>query len=177
MSQLEGSINRPAAVLGAGPNLLDDFPKLPEGCVLFGVNHHAQLFTDLDYMVSNDDVTIGRDLAHEMAWRHTRAIRISRHKKQSDIVIDVPFWDAGMSSSTAIWSACWMVNGPIYLCGLDCWLSKRTHFYMHEPGVGSVTRSSKEHKQQIYIQGLTKLRDPNRIRVFSGALTEVFETA
>lgn len=160
---------QPAAVLGGGPSLVEDLKRLPPGCVLIAVNHHALLFCKAEFMVYNDQPT--GDLA--AAVRAGQAIRVSP-EPTSDIQFDVPVWTGFYSSNTATWFALWLGCDPVLLCGMDCYQGevKYCHPYQHdEPNF----HYGLEHHLRPWIEeGWAMLPHVERVRAMSGPLVSVF---
>ncbi len=118
---------QPIAVLGGGPSLPDDVGRLPAGCVMIMVNYHAVRILRPDYMVFMDspsNIEISID-----TYYNFKGPRISQLTNWSDYILDVPYWDGGISSSLATWLACYMGGNPVLLAGMDCYSQKKPYFY------------------------------------------------
>lgn len=93
---------QPAAVLGGGPSLPADMARLPKGCILIAVNHHAFRLCRPDFMVYNDHPGSSSEL--EAAVKAAQAVRVSP-EPTSDIAFDGEVWTGFYSSNTAAWFA------------------------------------------------------------------------
>ena len=164
-------LGRPAAVLGGGPSLPEDLKRLPEGCLLIAVNHHAFHFCRPDYMVYNDAPETNP--LQEKAVREHRAIHVSP-EPTSDVLFDVDVWTGFFSSNTAAWFALWMGCSPVILCGMDCYQGpvkhcppSTYHSEMFEFPLDFYTRPWIE-------EGRHCLPHVERVKVMSGPLIELF---
>lgn len=141
---------RKAAVLGGGPSLPEQLELLPEGVTLFGVNHHASLLVDCDYICFNDPW--GADLVAGLP-----GVKISRHADLADIHVDV----CAISAILAVEAARRLGFNYIYLCGMD--ISGR-HF--HDDGPTNINFD--DHMRQW------RQLDPTGLHALAGPLTELF---
>jgi len=162
----------PAAVLGGGPSLPDDFKRIPHQAILIAVNYHAFYYCRPDFMVYNDCPESDPLLA--IAVQEHRAVHVSP-EPTTDIVFDVPIWTGFFSSNTATWFALWMGCDPVILCGMDCYQGEKKHC------VPSTHDSpSFHHPLDFYTRPWVEdcrnsVPHPERIRVVSGPLVDLFE--
>ena len=163
---------RPAAILGGGPSLPGDMDRLPDGCVLFSVNHHAlEIGVPADYLVYNDDPESSTKL---WAWVQTfKGMRFSTHET-SDVYFDVEVWTGFYSSHTATWLALYMGCNPVLLCGMDCYQGDVKHCHPGEPKSHSHDQPLEHHLRPWREDGLNLLPNVERVRAMSGPLVGVF---
>ena len=171
MSELKDRyVGRAAAVLGGGPSLPSDMERLPEGCVLIAVNHHAQLLCQPDFMVYNDHPSVNADLLRLV--EDGRVMRVS-NEPTSDVIFDVEVWMGFYSSNTAAWFGVWLGCDPVILCGMDCYQGERKYF--HEYVDGPHLHQEADHYLRPWTEdGRARLIHPERVRVMSGPLVPVF---
>jgi len=162
---------RAAAVLGGGPSLPDDIVKLPPGCLLIAVNHHAQYLCKPDFMVYNDHRE-GQDDELRRAILAGNVIRVSA-EPESDIEFDVDVWTGFYSSNTATWFACWMGCDPVILCGMDLYQSEQAYFhdYVDKP---HFHYPLSHHIAPWIEEAKSRLPGWERVRAMSGPLVSVF---
>jgi hypothetical protein len=162
----------PAAVLGGGPSLPDDLAGVPAEAVLIAVNYHAFYYCQPDFMVYND--TPETNPLQVQAVREHRAVHVSP-EPTTDIVFDVPnVWTGFFSSNTATWFGLWIGCDPVILCGMDCYQGPLKHcppstYYspMFDMPLDFYTRPWVEDCRNSVVH-------PERIRVMSGPLVDVF---
>ena len=163
---------RPAAVLGGGPSLPDDFARLPKNCLLIAVNYHAEAIgITPEYMVYND-----RPEDDPVLWEAAKnfgGIRVSPDPT-SDVDFDMEVWTGSYSSNTATWFALWLGCDPVILCGMDCYQGDRVypHEYRHDCPVFHYPLE--DHLRPWQEEGVHKLPHVERVRVMSGPLGRVF---
>lgn len=164
----------PGAILGGGPSLWRDMERLPAGCKLFAVNHHALMIgVDADYLVYNDDP--GDDTPDLLAAVESfRGVRLSPHVT-SDVLFDVPVWTGFYSSNTAAWIALYMGCDPVILCGMDCYQGdvKYCHAYSHY--IAPFDYPLDDHLRPWIEDGKNLLPHVERVRVMSGPLSLIFK--
>lgn len=154
------------AVLGGGPALVDDIkavrPRLLREGVLVGVNQHA-LLLPLEYIVYQD----------KELWPILKghAPVISHHKEMCDIWSGiVP--DFGFSGGTAVWIADYLGFDEIYICGCDNYMTNRRYWHSKlgdlriEEGISNI---------QAWIKVRDYMKNPDKVFVASGCLTQVFK--
>ncbi len=161
---------RPAAVLGGGPSLPADMQRLPPGCVLIAVNHHARLLCRPDFMVYNDHPDDFSGL--QAALEDKGVIRVSP-EPTSHIEFDVDVWTGFYSSNTATWFAIWLGCDPVILCGMDCYQGEQKYFHEYEDGPH--LHQEQDHYIRPWIEeARARLLHPERVRAMSGPLVKVF---
>lgn len=164
-------LGQPAAVLGGGPSLPDDMRRLPLGCLLIAVNHHAFHVCQPDFMVYNDHPTSTPELL--AAVQSARAVRVSPDPT-TDIVFDVDVWTGFYSSNTAAWFALWMGCNPVILCGMDCYQGDVKYFHPYQIDVPSL-HYPLDHHLRPWIEDARHLCPyPERLKAMSGPLVKVF---
>jgi hypothetical protein len=172
MSSLQDRyIGRPAAVLGGGPSLPDDFARLPERCVLIAVNYHAFHLCQPDFMVYNDQPESDPLLLEAVCNR--KATLVSSDPT-SDIHFDVPVWTGFYSSNTAAWFALWMGCNPVILCGMDCYQGEAKYFHSYQHDVPVFHYPLDHHLRPWYEEGKARLPHVERLRAMSGPLAQIF---
>lgn len=160
--------NRPVAVLGGGPNLQDDFLSIPDDSVLVAVNHHCQVALKIipDVIVFCDHPNRVQALNHAVNQVPYNR-RLSILESVSGMQIDTPVWYAGFSSTLAAWFSCWITDGPVYLCGMDCYSTGK-----YADGSDSVHQGKHAVNGQLdrWRDGILTLRMPERIVACSGPI-------
>ncbi|OGO26434.1 MAG: hypothetical protein A2136_05520 [Chloroflexi bacterium RBG_16_54_11] len=163
-------IGRPAAVLGGGPSLPDDMKKLPNGCVLIAVNHHALLLCQPEFMVYNDPPGVSGPL--EEAIRTAQVIKVSP-EPTSDVKIDMEVWTGFYSSNLATWLALWLGCDPVILCGMDCYQGEKKYFHDYEDGP-HLHYPLAHHISPWVEDAKNRLPGWERVKVMSGPLANIF---
>jgi len=162
---------RPAAVLGGGPSLIADMARLPAGCLLIAVNHHARLCCQPDYMVYNDHPEGWEDDLREAIEQG--GVTLVSPEPTSDIVFDVLVWTGSYSSNTATWFALWMGCDPVFLCGMDLYQGERAYFHDYEDRPHF--HYPLEHHLRPWIEeARSALPGWKRVRAMSGPLIDIF---
>lgn len=164
-------VGRTAAVLGGGPSLPGDMERLPNGCLLIAVNHHARLLCQPDYMVYND--TPDTDPLLKEAVK-AKDVTLVSPDPTSDIKFDTDVWTGFYSSNTAAWFALWMGCDPVILCGMDCYQGDNKYFHDYSHDVPSFHYPLDDHLRPWIEDGHRRLPHVERLRVMSGPLARVF---
>lgn len=168
MSELrERYAGRPAAVLGGGPSLPGDVARLPEGCILIGVNYHAGFLVAPEFMVYNDQPESDPRLLE--AVKAFDGIRVSPDPS-SDVEFDVPVWTGFYSSNTATWLALWMGCDPVILCGMDCYQGERVYFHEYHHDSPAFHYPLDDQLRPWLEDGKHLLPNRERVRVMSGPM-------
>lgn len=163
---------RPAAVLGGGPSLPADMQRLPPGCLLIAVNHHAAYLCQPDYIVYNDHPDVWPEDMRELIERGA-VTRVSP-EPTSDVDFDVEVWTGFFSSNTAAWFALWLGCDPVILCGMDCYQGERVYFHEYEHDCPVFHMPLDHHLAPWLEDGRKLLPHVERLRAMSGPLTNVF---
>ena len=165
---------RPAAVLGGGPSLPADMARLPKGCLLIAVNHHAFQLCRPHFMVYNDQpgVDVTSQGLREEVIAH-RAVLVSP-EPTSDIEFDVDVWTGFYSSNTATWFALWLGCDPVLLCGMDLYQGEQKYFHEYNHDVPCFHYSLEHHLRPWQEEGRFRLPPVGRVRAMSGPLGNVF---
>lgn len=172
MSQYQNRYaGRAAAVLGGGPSLPDDLKRLPEGCLLIAVNHHAQRLVKPDFMVYNDHFEHLEAQLQEAVLRGD-VTRVSP-EPSSDIEFDVPVWTGFYSSNTATWFALWLGCDPVILCGMDLYQGERAYFHEYED-LPHFHLPLEHHIRPWIEEAKNLLPGWQRVRAMSGPLVGIF---
>ena len=173
LSEMKGKhAGRAAGVLGGGPSLPEDMKRLPKECLLIAVNYHALHYCEPTYMVYNDEPKTN-PLMEQAVLEH-RVIHVSP-EPTSDVLFDVPnVWTGFFSSNTAAWFALWLGCDPVILCGMDCYQGKvkhcppsTYHSPMFDMPLDFYTRPWSEDCRN-------SVSHPERLRVMSGPLVDLF---
>lgn len=163
---------RPAAVLGGGPSLPEDMKKLPEGCILIAVNHHALQLCKPRFIVYNDQPESDPLLMEAISDKSI--IKVSP-EPTSDIKFDLDVWTGFYSSNTAAWFALWMGCEPVILCGMDLYQGEQKYFHPTTMDVPCFHYPLADHIRPWVEEGKNLLPHVDRLRVMSGPLTNVFQ--
>ncbi len=128
--------NKPIAVLGGGPNVIEDVKRLPEGTIKISVNNHANKIVACGYMVFLDNPDNCNPLLKGV--NDFTGIRVTPGNKQKhgDISFNPEDFPAcSISSTFALWFAEYIGGNPVILCGMDLFQNKKQTHSDSEPGV------------------------------------------
>ena len=135
---------------------------MPADAVLIGVNQHAMLL-QLDFVVAQDDAVV--------AMLREYNVPILAPKRLDGVIWSGVCPDFGFSGMDAVWIADFLGCDPVYVAGVDCFTGARRYWH-------SVDAATQKLGQRDTMSGWHKVRDhlrrPDRVRVLSGPLTEVF---
>jgi len=116
----------PVAVLGGGPNVIDDIKLLPEETILISVNHHAQKVIDCNYMVFLDNPDNCKPLLDGIVDFGGIRITPGYCEKYGDIdIVGNEFQPCPISAIYALCFAEYTGAGPVILCGFDMYQNKK----------------------------------------------------
>lgn len=163
---------RPAAVLGGGPSLPEDLKRLPQGCTLISVNHHALRLCQPDILVYLDWPENFPEL--EQAVRDFTGLRVSPHPSSDVLLPKGEWWDGGFSSTTAAWLGCRMGAEPVILCGMDCYQGEHKYFYERSGFYHPVFDYPVADHVRGWRPALKRCPNPQKIKAMGGPLTELF---
>lgn len=160
-------------MLGGGPNLPGDLERIPGDAVLIAVNCHALSLVYVDYLCFCDDPA-GWDPELRNVVEGYAGQRLTFVPGWGDWDFDVPFLYGGMAGTFATWCACYMTDGPVLLCGMDCFQSDRVYFYS-DPEARHVCQDYPvaDHLAAWRVC-LSECLEPGRIWAVSGPLVGVF---
>lgn len=153
--------DRPILVIGGGPSVNADLPRLVEvgvkpACVISANAHGAkQQFFPVDVGVNVDK---RHNLLHVPMEQHMReglpgAIIVNKHSWADYRLPDWRF--VGNSGLTAIALACVLGGNPVICTGIDFWHGGRQYFH---------TPAEPEKRKRPEIRGAVVARDRDRIR-------------
>lgn len=152
------------AVLGGGPTLLADLRRLPEDCLLVGVNQHTMLL-NLDYLVFQD-----REIYPVV--QESDAPLCTHHRDLAQIYTGiVP--DFGLSGATAVWMAEYLGASQIIVCGCDNYTAGRRYWHSKPNQMSAADGYS---GIEVWHQVRRLMARPEAVRVMSGPLCEVFKS-
>ena len=182
LSELKDAHKEAVVVVGGSPSAEADVSEVLTrngGFVVVSANQHAYLlgFIPVDYFVflgKPDKVTINFDHRKTLlpyAQEPRGATRVSPHEKWSDVEFDVRPWHRGFTGHLAVWFACWITSGPVYICGMDCYVGEKPYF--HDQGNEMMPRFPKENHLREWNRGIKEFRNPERVEVISGPLKEL----
>lgn len=161
----------PAAVLGGGPSLPEDLARLPKKCLLISVNYHALRICRPSFMVYNDQPENDPEMLQALEDR--TVIKVSP-EPSSDILFDVKVWTGFYSSNTAAWFALWIGCDPVILCGMDLYQGDQVYFHPTDRDVPCFHYPLDHHMRPWIEDGRNLLPHPERLRVMSGPLVNIF---
>lgn len=162
-----------AAILGGGPSLPGDMARLPKDCTLIAVNHHALRLCKPDYLVYMDDPA--KVAALEAGLAAFRGKKINPKADLSDVELPKgKMWDAGFSSTFAVWFALWMGFETVILCGMDLYQGKKKYFYERTGFYHPCFDDPLENHVRAWRLVLKYCPNPERVRAMSGPLVDVF---
>lgn len=119
--------DRAVAIVGGGSTVINDLSFVPPDSVIISVNHYTHILDiECDYMVFADNPNARENIKEAMDRNHGK--RVSIYQPWSDFDLDIQPYFIGMSITMAIWLACHVTSGKVYLCGVDCCTSNPTHF-------------------------------------------------
>ena len=128
----------------AGPSLPAHLEKLPTGCALFGINHHASRLVDCDYIVFNDEHTW--ELVKDLPGK-----KISQFAGKNDILVEGH--KNALSAIVAMREARDMGFDEIYIAGADC---SDAGFYPQYVG-GKHPRTERAHLKHWMFEDFTNV--------------------
>ncbi|OGW38989.1 MAG: hypothetical protein A2010_08475 [Nitrospirae bacterium GWD2_57_9] len=160
---------RPAAVLGGGPSLPADLPRVPPGAVLISVNHHALRYIHADYTVFLDDLARMPMPGDEI--RSKGGLFVTRQPEMDIDLGGSTWWQGRFSSHLACWFACWLGCSPVLLCGMD--LYRNPIPPGDDPRNQAYQTPLAEHLAG-WREAFQRCPHPERIRAMSGPLVAIF---
>jgi len=157
----------PAVIMGGGPTLQADLANVPVGAVVIQVNHHNPRPSRADYLVFMDAPEKFPQL--RMAIEATPAMLISTRREWTDVDLGgAKWWNGRFTGHLATWLGCWMGCDPVILCGFDC-------YQVRPPGsMDSAYDMPLEKHLEEWRQAFERCPNPERIRVVSGPLLDIF---
>lgn len=172
---------QPILVIGGGPSVTKDLPKLAAwgvkpGCVISANDHgRHQKYFPLDLAVNCDKLHCLRKLPMEGIMRALGVPVINRHSWANYRLVDWSF--AGNSGLTAVAVACALGGHPVIVTGIDMWNGGRLYF--HD---GSKPKPLKERHMRagvtrhdlMKLQPLKQFAQGAHVRPVSGPLTSMF---
>lgn len=142
-------------VLGGAPSLPEHLKLIPENAILFGVNYHASLLIDCDYIVFNDPVD----------YSHLNGKKVSRFRELSDI-----YYDSPVGQNSAIVAARFALEigcNPVILAGIELYQGDG---YFHD-----LERTNRGHNLPLNQQLKEWEAVPKKkVKAIDGPLVEVF---
>lgn len=165
-------MGQPAAILGGGPSLLYDIPRLPQEFIEFAVNEHPfQVgITNPDYLVFMDDPNDNPRLMRAIAGSKGTPVTFNLHYTDIDLrgVPDAIYRGSGI---IAAWLALWMGCDPVYLCGMDLYQGEKK--YCHAENDYQDLPIYQTPLEEHYKRWRT-LPHQERLKPLSGPLTTIF---
>lgn len=163
---------RAAAVLGGGPSLGSDISKLPDDCLLIGVNDHA-LHVCTPHVLVHMDNDFEKYPALGAALEQFDGEVVSPFEN-SHVRLPKGWWDGGFSSTLATWLACSRGYEPVILCGMDCYQGEVKYCHERPDFYHPVFDFPLENHLRAWRLAFRKCPNPGVIRAMSGPLVEVF---
>jgi hypothetical protein len=116
-------IDRPIAVIGSGPSVMDDFKKVPKDAICFAVNFHflEKGIFDFEYLAFLDDPHRGINAESKVKY-YSRfdGLRFSNKMDWTDVYcVDEEPLIIGDSGLFTIWIALYMTTDKVYVCGMN----------------------------------------------------------
>lgn len=176
VAALEGiHTGRPAAVLGGGPSLRADFPRLPDHAVRLSVNQHGTRYGRCEFLVYLDSPNLHPSMLRLML--EFPGLRVGRdHWSQVDLS-GAAWWQELFSSQLAAWLACFMGCEPVLLAGMDCYQGDQMY---DDPDCENFNPTNAAYTLPLdmhlasWRKAFQKCPHPERIRAMSGPLASVF---
>lgn len=153
--------------LVAGPAicLVKDLYEVPEYDFLIGINQHTQILLP-EMIVALDEHT--REIIP-----HYRGLVLSKQKSADVNIGECPSF--GHSGPSAVWVADYMKFKRIIVAGFDCYMHPvRSYWHNCTRITEPHTKTTWEQQKIIWDICFHTLKHPERIRVMSGPLTEIF---
>lgn len=176
--------HRPALVIGGGPSVNTDLPRLPTDWaphVVFSANQHGyfQHLFPVDYMVNVDKIHSFVSKPMREFLRQWPARVINRYTWADYRLCEWPF--NGNSGFTAIAVAAALGCDPIIVTGIDLWKTEKRYFHnaldsfiARRTQHVSAPRRGLVPDQSSRIKMLAKWCEGANIRPISGPLTQYF---
>jgi hypothetical protein len=158
--------NQECVILGGGPNTPEDYWACPQKATFkIGVNQHACLLEDLQFIVFHDPKV------WEVVKNHP-AKKITIHENFEGIIQSGICPQFGFSGAQAVWIAEYMGFEKIHLCGFGCY-EDQSRDYWHSLS-GEFTHSHALQFESVWNLVKRKMQNPNKVNVLSGPLKEIF---
>ncbi|MCK5609896.1 hypothetical protein KAR91_48940 [Candidatus Pacearchaeota archaeon] len=163
------------AVLGGGPNLIDDLKLLPKETIKISVNHHAQIIVNCKYLVFLDNPDNYLPLLKKLSNYNGIKVTPGNKQKYSDILFTKgSFPPCSISSIFALWFAEYLGSSPVILCGMDLFQNKKQSHCGSIPGVkyGNIDLMTLDDHKKPWLQ--YRCLNKENIFVCSGPLIGLF---
>lgn len=166
-------LGKPAAVLGGGPSLITDLPRLPKQCLLISVNYHAFYHCNPKWMVYLDDPIGNPHMMKIIRDRYVTKV-CPDSEFGGNVRMDVEYWRGNVSSTTATWLALWMGCDPVIMCGMDLYQGPVKYCHPIEHHAPAWDYPLDDHMRTWREDCKNSVPHPERIRVMSGPLLQLF---
>lgn len=156
----------PVVVVGGGPSVNSDFPKIEKVKHYISCNQHGQLLVDCDYIVAIDDIHNPTNSSMEKFIKNFGKPVIS-----GQLWADVRLHDFSFPGNTglhAILVACILGGWPVIVIGIDCYQGKT---YWHDPNALNISHGKNQKFFDIRIEQLKQITESWPIRPVSGPLS------
>jgi hypothetical protein len=172
---------QPILVIGGGPSVSDDLPKLlvagvKPACVI-SANEHGfrQKYFPVDLVTNVDKIHCMEKRPMEQILRPFGVPIVNRHSWADFRLADWTF--CGNTGLTAIALACALGGYPVIVTGIDMWKTGRVYFH-DKPGTVKPARrqirASVSRRTREKLKPLTLFAKGTPVRPMSGPLTEFF---
>lgn len=169
--------DKPIAVIGPAPSVMEDVAKLPEECIYYAVNFHfleKGLF-DFEYLSFLDKPDYGPDRVKKIdLYSRFKGKKITNHLEWTDIycVNEEPLMcsDSGIFS---LWVALYLTSGPVYACGMD----NRSSARMYNDNSHCVNRRADWEEPKVVKYGrwhmlMERGYKPERLHIFNDGVAK-----
>ena len=181
IKDLKGKYLMPIVIVGGGPSALEDLKRAPKSSLIISTNHHAYAAGLIpDFMVFIDDPKEVPQIKSAIERRNVESTKIiSPRKDYSDYHLDINVWGGGDTGMKSCFLACYMTQGPVILCGIDCYQGDKRYFH---DDVNLPDQFPRDQTKRYLIRWekafhpLQGCVDPKRIFASSGILTQIFPT-
>lgn len=164
----------PAAVLGGGPSLMDDYLHLSPDCVKIAVNYHAfEVGIRPHFMVYLDDPRTRPQMMH--AIQTYNVIKICPETEPfGDVEMDVPYWRGNNSATTAAWLGLYLGCKPVYLCGMNLYQGDVKYCHDNWTPDQVPTMNTSDLMRPWVEECRNSVPHPERLQAMSGPLQSLF---
>jgi len=123
LKELFQTVDKPIAVIGSGPSVMEDFKKVPKGALCFAVNFHfleKGLF-NFKWLAFLDDPHRGVNSENKVKYySRFRGVKFSNKMAWTDVYcVDEEPLIVGDSGIFAIWIALYLTTDKVYVCGMN----------------------------------------------------------
>jgi hypothetical protein len=169
-----------AVVIAAGPNAKDDLDQIrdeiDENTAIIGVNHHADMNlieTTFNCFLDWPSEKTPPEF-DEMVNKSGKRVTIHNEWTDYKVPYKLTWVDFGETAMMAVWFACYITDGDVYLCGFDCWQNTEvSHYYKDVPGERKRLNGRPMDQLRRWGRLFHRCHKPDRIKPISGLLLKL----